>query len=594
VIRKGRLIRAISIILLLTGTVLAQQEPQPSPDSSAEPQPTVSPMPSPPGEPSVIDNLEKALKEREEKQQEELLADPNKPRTHRFMNQSVGAVLRVLAEEAQMSYVEPGINPDERISVVLPNMTAVQAFYAVAEARGFKVLSVGEAQVVTLRRSDITSPSYYEVRRYTLKYQGAEDLEQAVSGYLGIQIKAVAGTNPTYPPTGNTQSGAAAYGGASEVTGGAAGGIQTLYSAGTEQSAPRWVSGLPFDNPLSAGGVGQYKENLVWLERSTNSIMVRATPEEHEGLAQQIKIWDRPEDQIQINTYVVEVSNNDDLFGGVDWSNTLGQNGATFSLTGNVGSPTNTIFSQSVAGAFFKSGLILQFPNVQATIRALSQRGKLKSTNSPVTYTRTGESVQIRAVTYQTIFLQTAATANVQATTTPYTFTTGLTIDVVPRILKGGIIDLKINPALSTQTGTSPAQPGTSTTVPIISTRSATADVQIRSGDAAVIGGITEDTDNYITNGVPGFRKIPLIGYLFNTRQKNRDRTNLVIIVWPRIVKGTFRRNDRVGPDEAGMVQNLSDLPGEPPPIPYGGEGKQAKGKHSVYFQQAQKGLRNP
>jgi type II secretory pathway component GspD/PulD (secretin) len=595
VIRKGRLVRAISIILLLAGRAVAQQEPQPSPaESSSEPQPTVSPMASPPGEPSVIDNLEKALKEREEKQQEEVLADPNKPRTHRFTNQSVGAVLRVLAEEAQMSYVEPGINPDERISVVLPNMTPVQAFYAVAEARGFKVVSVGEAQVVTLRRSDITSPSYYEVRRYTLKYQGAEDLLQAVSGYLGIQVKPVAGTNPTYPPVGNAQSGAAAYGGAPEVTGGAAGGIQTLYSAGTEQSAPRWVSGLPFDNPLSGGGVGQYKENLVWLERSTNSIMARATPEEHEGLAQQIKIWDRPEDQIQINTYVVEVSNNDDLFGGVDWSNTLGQNGATFSLTGNVGAPPNTIFSQSVAGAFFKSGLILQFPNVQATIRALSQRGKLKSTNSPVTYTRTGEPAQIRAVTYQTIFLQTAATANVQATTTPYTFTTGLTIDVVPRILKGGIIDLKINPALSTQTGTSPAQPGTSTTVPIISTRSATADVQIRSGDAAVIGGITEDTDNYITNGVPWVRKLPVVGYLFSNRQKNRDRTNLVIIVWPRIVRGTFKRNDRVGPDEAGMVQNLSDLPGEPPPIPYGGEGKQATGKHSVYFQQGRKGSRKP
>jgi type II secretory pathway component GspD/PulD (secretin) len=142
-----------------------------------------------------------------------------------------------------------------------------------------------------------------------------------------------------------------------------------------------------------------------------------------------------------------------------------------------VGSPPNTIFSQTVGGAFFKSGLILTFPTVQATIRALTQRGTLKSNNSPVTYTRTGEPAQIRAVTYQTIFLQTAATANVQATTTPYTFTTGLTIDVVPRILRGGIIDLKINPALSTQTGTSPAQPGTNTTVPIISTRSATADV---------------------------------------------------------------------------------------------------------------------
>jgi type II secretory pathway component GspD/PulD (secretin) len=589
VIFKGRLIRATSLVLLLAGTVLAQQELQPAPESSPEAQPTASPTPSPPPEPSVIDNLEKALKEREEKQQEELLADPNKPRTHRFTNQSVGAVLRVLAEEAQMSYVEPGINPDERVSLILPNMTPAQAFYAVAQARGFKVVAVGEGNVVTLRRSDISSPSYYEVRRYTLKYQGAEDLKQAVAGYLGIQVKPVANSNPSYPITANAQGGAAAYTGAPEVTGGAAGGIQTLYSAGTEQSAPRFVSGLPFDNPLSAGGVGLEKENLVWVERSTNSLMVRATPEEHEGLARQIKIWDRPEDQIQINTYVVEVSSNDDLFGGVDWSNTLGQNGSTFTLTGNVGSPPNTIFSQSIAGAFFKSGLILTFPTVQATIRALTQRGKLRSTNSPVTYTRTGEPVQIRSVQYQTIFLQTAATANVQATTTPYTFTTGLTIDVVPRILRGGIINLKLNPALSTQVGTSPAQPGTNTTVPIISTRSATADVEVRSGDAAVIGGITEDTDNYITNGVPGLRKIPLLGYLFSTRQKNRDRTNLIIIVWPRVVKGTFKRNDRVGPDEADMVQKLDDLPGEPPPIPYGAEGKQAGGKRSLYYEQSEK-----
>jgi hypothetical protein len=208
--------------------------------------------------------------------------------------------------------------------------------------------------------------------------------------------------------------------------------------------------------------------------------------------------------------------------------------------------------------------------------------------------------VQIRSVQYQTFFLQTAATANVQATNTPYTFTTGLTIDIVPRVLRGSVIDLKINPALSTQTGTSqsPAIPGTNTTVaiPIIDTRSATADVQVRSGDAAVIGGITQDTDNITVNGIPGFRKIPLLGYLFQTRQKNRDRTNLVIIVWPRIVKGTFKRDDRVGTDEAGMVGELRDLPGEPPPIPCGPggktptvrppEGKQPTGKASVYYQQ--------
>jgi general secretion pathway protein D len=505
----------------------------------------------------------------------------------------VGAVLRILAEEAGMNYVEPPINPDEKISVTLTNMTPYQAFYAVAQARGFKVTSAGEANVITLRRADIASPSYYETRRFSLKYTSCEDLLQPAAGYLGIYLKQTAPSNPAYPRPSNTQGGAAAYAGSPEVTAGAQGGVQTLYSAGTEQSEPRFISGLPFDSPLSVGGYGQGNNgNAVWAERATNSIMARATPEELDGLAHQIRLWDRQEDQIQINTYVVEVSTNDDLFGGVDWSNTLGQQGATFTLTGNVGAPPNTIFSQTLGGAFFKSGLILQAPTVQATIRALTQRGKLKSTNSPVTYTRTGEPVQIRSVQYQTFFLQTAATANVQATNTPYTFTTGLTIDLVPRILRGGVIDLKINPALSTQVGTTntPAIPGTNTTVPvpIIDTRSATADVQVRSGDAAVIGGITQDTNNYTTNGVTGLAKIPVIGYLFSSRQKNRDRTNLVIIVWPRVIKGTFKRNDRVGPDEADQVEQLRSLPDEPPPIPYGYEGKQPPppDKRSVYFQQ--------
>ena len=579
-IPKRLLIRAF--ILALLALVARGQQPQleSSPQSSPELQATPSPTPENP----TLDNLEKALKNQESTPQPELLADPNKPRTHRFTNQPVGAVLRVLAEEADINYIEPNINPEERISLILPAMTPIQAFYAVAEARGFKVVTKRDSNIITLSRSDINAPSYYVMRAYRLRYQAAEDLKQAVAGFLGISVKPVSTVNPAYPPPVNSQPGSAAYTGAPEVNAGAAGGIQTLYSAGTEQSVPRFPSGLPFDNPLSTGG--QDRQDRVFIERSTNSIMVNATPDEHEALAAQIKIWDRRENQIQINTYIVEVSQNDDLFGGVDWSNTLGQNGATFTLTGNVGSPPNTIYSQTVGGAFFKSGLILQFPTVQATIRALGQRGKLKSANSPVTYTRTGEPVQIRSVTNQTIFLQTAATANVQATTTPFTFTTGLTIDLVARILAGGIIDMKINPALSTQTGASAAQPGTTTPVPVISTRSATADVEVKSGEAAVIGGITEDVDNYITNGVPGLHRIPIIGYLFSTRQKNKDRTNLIIIVWPRIVQGTFKRTDRLGQDEADSIDNLSDLPGEPPPIPSGREGKQPTGKGTVYLQQ--------
>ncbi len=549
------------------------EQPQVSPANPAEPSATSNSVPT------TADELEQALKHHEEAQQP-LLTDPARPRTHRYTGQPVARILRSLAEQAEINYVEPGIPENEVTSIALTNMTPLQAFEAVARAHGFKIQFDRQDAVYTLERSDISAPSYYEVKRYSLKYQSAEDLIQATAGYLGIQIKPAADSNPAYPKPGNTAGGSAAYSGSPEVSSSA----QSLYSSGTEQSKPRFISGLPFDGPLSTGGFGNLRENAVWVERSTNSLMVRATPQEHTGLADQIRIWDRQENQIQINTYVVEVSKNDDLFGGVDWSNTLGQNGATFTLTGNVGASPAGITSAGFAGPFFNDGLILKFPDVSATIRALAQRGKLRSTNSPVTYTKTAVPVQIRSVTQQTIFLQTASTANVQATTTPYTFTTGLTIDLVGRILKGGIIDLKINPALSTQTGQSPAQPGTNTTVPIISTRTATADVQVKSGDAAVIGGITEDMDNYTENGVPGLRKIPILGYLFGTRQKMRERTNLVIIVWPRIIKRTFTRADRFGPDESEALDNMADLPGEPPPVPSGREGKEAVSKAPVYY----------
>ncbi len=331
-------IAEVFLIVFGVGTAaLAQaQQPTSSPapeqlqeGSSANP---AAPSAVPNVAPTTADELERALRQHEEEQQRQPVSDPARPRTHRYTGQPVGRILRSLAEQADINYVEPEIPETEVTSIALTNMTPLQAFEAVARAHGFKIAVDPQNQVYTLQRADVSSPSYYEVRRYTLKYQSAEDLVQAVAGYLGIQIKPAADSNPAYPKPQNTAGGSAAYAGTPEITAAA----QSLYSDGTEQTKPRFISGLPFDEPLSTGGFGNSKENAVWVERSTNSLMVRATPQEHGGLADQIRVWDRQENQIQINTYVIEVLKNDDLFGGVDWSNTLGQNGATFTLTGNV------------------------------------------------------------------------------------------------------------------------------------------------------------------------------------------------------------------------------------------------------------------
>src|ERR1700757_4672174 len=152
-----------------------EEKPVPTPPPEAQPPPPAAPETSPP--PNPLDRMERQLQQREEAEQPPVpTGNPNTPGTHRYTNQPLSRVLRTLAELAQINYVEPYFNRDEPISVVLQNMTPLQAFYAVAAARKFKVVQESEANVITLTRADIITPEAYETRTYTLKYETAEDL----------------------------------------------------------------------------------------------------------------------------------------------------------------------------------------------------------------------------------------------------------------------------------------------------------------------------------------------------------------------------------------------------------------------------------
>ena len=129
--------------------------------------------------------------------------------------------------------------------------------------------------------------------------------------------------------------------------------------------------------------------------------------------------------------------------------------------------------------------------------------------------------------------------------------------------------------------GTSAAQPGTTTQIPIVSTRSTTANITIKSGQAAVIGGILQDSATFNQNGVPGLSKIPVLGYAFRTKSHLNQRTNLIVIVSPTIIPAINQRRDRLGRGERRIFEDSSDLPGEPP-MAVGTTGKEIRLQKSV------------
>jgi hypothetical protein len=585
------------LVAFLPVFALAQTSPEtaPSPEQQATPIAAPQATPEPENQPSggVVDEIERALREKENAEAAAAARmPPSQPRTHRYTNQPLSRVLRILAEQAEINYIEPNFSTDERISFTLLNLTPLQAFYDVAQSRGFQVVTDG--RTYTLRRSDIETPSFYITKRYRLKHQSAEYLLQPIANFLGIKATPAGKNFPGYPQP-------AVSGVGQEISASSATNTTITPTTSSTQTQPRYEAGLPFDAPLSTGGFAKDAQNAVFVERSSNSLVVRATPDDHDRIALEISRLDREERQILIKTYVVEVDESKGLGGGIDWSTALGLEngqGASFSVksiqnqqfpssAGTVPSQTSgsaagigtltDVLGNLTPGKFFTNGLILDVNNLQIVLHALQTRGRVRGNNSPMTVAKSGMPVTIRSVTQQTIFITTPGTNNYPPTSAPYTFTTGLTIDIVARILDNGLIDMNLNPALSTITGQSPAEAGTSTTIPIISTRSTTANVTVRSGQAAVIGGILQDSSSYNGNGIPLISKIPVVGYLFKSKIGQATRTNLIVIVSPTIVPARNQRRDRLGETERDMLESSSDLPGEPPPFPYGRSGKDVR-----------------
>jgi type II secretory pathway component GspD/PulD (secretin) len=558
------------LTIICVCSALCQNEPLPEASPTASPvepegPPALATPTSSPND-SVVDEIERLLRERENAEAAAAARmQPSQPRTHRYTNQPLARVLRILAEQAGINYIEPNLPVDERISVTLTNLTPLQAFYDIAQSRGFQVVTDGVKY--TLRRSDIISPSFFLTKRYPIHNQPAEFLLQPIANLLGIKAAPASENNPAYPKPANVRLSPDA--------------LASSTATGSDQSQPRFQPGLPFDAPLSVGGYNKEAENAVFLERSSNSLVVRATPDGQSLVAAELERLDRRERQILIKTYVVEISDTNGIGGGVDWSQALGLQpgqGASFKLQGNPTNPTSDILGKLTPGAFFTNGLILDVSNIQVVIQALKQRGRLRSNNSPMTVAKSGVPVTIRSDTKQTIFLQTPGTQLYGPSTTPYTFTTGLTIDIVARVLDDGLVDMNLNPTLSSVAGSSPAQPGTTTTVPIISTRSTTANITVHSGQAAVIGGILQDSNQFNQNGIPGISRIPIVGYLFKTKSTTNARTNLIVIVSPTVIPAANQRRDRLGESEREILSDSSDLPGEPPPLPLEASGKQVRG----------------
>jgi type II secretory pathway component GspD/PulD (secretin) len=122
----------------------------------------------------------------------------------------------------------------------------------------------------------------------------------------------------------------------------------------------------------------------------------------------------------------------------------------------------------------------------------------------------------------------------IQTATVPSTINEGVVLDVTPQISDDGIITMNIHPTITERTGVATSPQGNS--VPIVDLRETDTVVRVAEGETVVIAGLISDRQLEETSKVPLLGDIPVVGPLFRKKRLESRKTDLVILLTPRIL----------------------------------------------------------
>lgn len=276
---------------------------------------------------------------------------------------------------------------------------------------------------------------------------------------------------------------------------------------------------------------------------ANNQLLVRAPPSKWDEINSAIKRLDNTPLQVQIETRILEVRLTGDFQFGVQWylegliKNTTDANGNIVpGQPGNqqqgalgAGGVNYSPVSATGGDAFFYSFVN---HNLQVALRALETSGKTKTLSAPSMVVLNNQIAQIQVgdqVPVNSTSVNTGLTTGV-VTSAQY-IPTGVILGVQPRVNPGGLVYMNVMQQVS-QAGT----PATAGGNPPISQRALSTQVAVQSGQTVLLGGLIQQTDQTTNTGIPGLNQIPILGRLFGSTDRSKDRTELIVLITPRVI----------------------------------------------------------
>ncbi len=310
--------------------------------------------------------------------------------------------------------------------------------------------------------------------------------------------------------------------------GGAQGGLFGGFSGTTQQLGPRLNQQPGTSAQVLRGGsfTGLQDAVRIVVDDINNSLIIQASAADYAYILETIKKMDVLPRQAIIDARIFEVELTDAFSFGISaalQSRSTGEKLTTAGLSATTGALT--------AGTF---AFIGDSRELLLALDTLRQKTKVRVLEAPSVLALDGTVARIVVggeVPYPGASYIGAAGG---ATTSVQYRDTGVSLIVMPRISASGHVTLDVAHEVSTPGA--PTQSG-----PTFNKTSVSTTLSVKDGQTVAIAGLIRDSNNWSRAGVPFFSEIPLVGALFGRTNRTANRTELLIMITPHVIRNQER-----------------------------------------------------
>jgi general secretion pathway protein D len=400
--------------------------------------------------------------------------------------------------------------------------------------------------IKTLDRSDQVSQRLYV---YYLQNGRAKEVASVLGKLFGAET--------TSEPKGEVAPGyvPAQIGTSSPFDSGGASGVPPIGLTGPASAPPGQLSEAPpakmsptapSQSPAEEASVVQFKGQSpvrIVADQNINALIIYATSVDYDTILSALRKIDIAPMQVLIEATIAEVTLTGDFQYGLEW------------FFNNVNIDLENIAKTATVSTFSYLGTTKDF---HVTLNAISHQTDVNIVSSPSLMVLDNQTARIQVGDQVPVLSQQAVstvTAGAPVVNSVQYIDSGVILEVKPRVNASGQVTLEITQQVS--------QPVTTVTSnidsPTIQQRLITSSVAVQSGETVALGGLIGDRASKSGRGLPALRRIPVIGPLFGVKGRDSARTELLVLLTPRVIRDWHDARE-VGYELGSRMRSLTPL----------------------------------